>query len=136
VVRKLREYMSPEISWFQANFAVAALQELQSIRFQIFQRHKLKRARMRRLQINRRGAIVFERRFPARNAHAPFVARFQSRKSPFRNRCDQIVPVQHGEIEKFARDFNANRMQTDIFRPGATKSVAIKTGHRIAATTF
>jgi hypothetical protein len=31
---------------------------------------------------------------------------------------------------------HANRVLTDIFRPGAAVTVAIEPGHRIAATTF
>src|SRR6266480_3967819 len=49
---------------------------------------------------------------------------------------DQLVSVEHGEIEKLARDLNANGVQTKIFRTGATKPVAIKSGYWIAATTF
>ena len=48
----------------------------------------------------------------------------------------QIVPVEHGEIEKLARDLHANGVQAGIFRSGATIAVAIKSGHRIAAATF
>ena len=49
-------------------------------------------------EIDRRGAIAFERGFPSGDANAPFVARFESRKSPFWNRGDEIVAVEHGEI--------------------------------------
>src|SRR6266404_2443052 len=51
-------------------------------------------------------------------------------------RRDQIVSVEHGKIEKLARDFHADSMQPEIFRSGPTKTIAIKSGDRIAATTF
>ena len=89
---------------------------------------------MSRFKIDWGCAIVVERRFPTRDADAPFVAGLQSGKSPFRAGRDQVVPVEHGKIEKFLRDFYANRVQPNVFWPGATKSVAIESGHRIATT--
>ena len=91
---------------------------------------------MRGFKIDRSGAVVIKRAFPARYANAPFIAWLQSGEAPFRTRRDQIVSVEHGEIEKLARDFHADRVQPEIFRPGPTKTVAIKSGDRIAATTF
>ncbi len=49
---------------------------------------------------------------------------------------DQIVSVENREIQEFARDFDADSMQPNIFRSGSTKAVAIKTGDRIATATF
>ena len=89
---------------------------------------------MRRFEIDRRGTATVERRFPPRNADAPAVARFQSRETPLRHRRDQIVSIQDGEIEKFLGDFDADGMQTNVFRAGSAISVAIKSGHRIATT--
>ncbi len=91
---------------------------------------------MRCLEIDWGRAIVIKRSFPARDADAPFVARLQSGEPTFGSRCDQIVSIEHREIEKLACDFHANRVQPDIFRPSATESVAIESGHWIAATTF
>jgi 2'-5' RNA ligase len=79
---------------------------------------------------------MIQRAFPARDADAPFVARLQPGKPPFRAGRDQIVPVEHGKIEKFPRDFHTNRVQPNVFRPGSTKAVAIKAGDRIATATF
>ena len=79
---------------------------------------------------------MIKRAFPARYANAPFIAWLQSGETPFRTRRDQIVSVEHREIEKLARDFHADSMQPDIFRSGPTKTIAIKSGDRIAATTF
>jgi hypothetical protein len=91
---------------------------------------------MSRLKIDRSCAIVVERRFPPRDADAPFVAGLQSGKSPFWSRRNQIVSVEHGKIEEFLRGLYTNRVETDIFRAGATKAVAIETGDRIATATF
>lgn len=74
--------------------------------------------------------------FPARDADTPFVARLQPREPPFRAWCDQIVSVEHGKIEKFSCDFHTNGVQPNVFRTGATKSIAIKAGNRIATATF
>src|SRR5437660_4843995 len=79
---------------------------------------------------------MFERGFPSSNADAPFVAGFESWKSPFRNWRDQIVAVEHGKIEKLARHFHANSVQANILGAGPAKTVAIKSGQRIATTTF
>jgi len=79
---------------------------------------------------------MFERVFPAGDADAPFVTRFQSRKTPFGMRCDEIVSIEHGKIEKLARGLNADGVQTNIFRTGATKSIAIESGHWIATATL
>jgi len=87
-------------------------------------------------EIDRRGAIVVKRAFPARNTHAPRVAGLQSGKTPLRQWRDQVIAVQHGEIQKLLRDFHANRVLTHILRPGATETVTIKAGHWVATTTF
>lgn len=91
---------------------------------------------MRRFKIDWGRAIMIQRAFPARYAHAPFVARLQPGETPFRVGRDQIVSVEHGKIEKFPCDFHANRVQPNVFRTGATKAVAIKAGDRIATATF
>ena len=91
---------------------------------------------MRRFQIDRSRAVMIQRAFPARDADAPLVARLQPGKPPFRAGRDQIVPVEHGKIEKFPCDFHTNRVQPNVFRTGATKAVAIKAGDRIATATF
>src|SRR5207249_11167908 len=79
-------------------------------------------------EIDRRGAIVVKRAFPARNTHAPRVAGLQSGKTPLRAWRDEVIAVQHGEIQKFLRDFHANRVLTHILRPCATETVTIKAG--------
>src|SRR2546428_48455 len=89
---------------------------------------------MRRLEIDRWSDIVLEGVFPARNANAPAVARFQTRKTPLRMWSDQVISIEHRKIQKFARRLHANRMQSHIFRTGTAKSVAIKSGHRVATT--
>ena len=91
---------------------------------------------MRCFKINRRGAIMVQRAFPARDAYAPLVARFQSRETPFRMRRDKVISVEHREIEKFLRHFYADGVKPNVFRSRAAKTVAVKSGHRIATTTF
>lgn len=91
---------------------------------------------MRRLKIDRCRDAALKRVLPARDANAPLVAGFESGEAPFRMWRDQVVSIEHGKIQKLARGLHANRVLTDIFRPGAAVTVAIEPGHRIAATTF
>jgi len=104
------------------------------VRSQVFQRNEFQRGGVRGFKIDRGRAIVIKRAFPTRDADAPFVTGLESGKSPFRSRRYQIVSIEHGEIQKLARDFHAHRVQSDIFRSGATKSVAIESCHGIATT--
>ena len=85
-------------------------------------------------QVDRGRASVVEGGLPARDANAPAIAGFESRKAPLGHRRDEIVSIEHGEIEKLFRDLDADRVKTEIFRARATISIAIKSGHRIAAT--
>src|SRR5260370_40348312 len=87
---------------------------------------------MRGFKIDRSGAVVIKRAFPARDADAPLIARLQSGEAPFRMRRDEIVSVEHREIEEFARDLNTHSVQPEIIWPGAAEAVPIKTGHRSA----
>jgi hypothetical protein len=91
---------------------------------------------VRCFKIDRCGAIMVERRLPACDANAPAIARFKSGKSPFRMWRNQIVAIEHREIEEIARGLNANGVQPDVFGTGTAITVTIKSGHRIAATTF
>ena len=68
---------------------------LQGMSLELFETNELQRRRMSGFENYRRRNIVFERIFPAGNTHAPFVARFQSRKTPFRMRRNEIIPVEH-----------------------------------------
>src|SRR5689334_17551812 len=87
-------------------------------------------------EVDRGCPIVVERVFPARHADAPFVARLETRKTPFWLRCYQIVAVEYGEIEKFTCDLHANSMESHVFGAGAAETVTIKSGHGIAAAAF
>jgi hypothetical protein len=91
---------------------------------------------MGRFQIHRRRAIVIQRAFPPRDAHAPFVAGLQSRKTPLWMRRDQVISIKYGEIQKFLRDLHAYRVLPHVLWPCSAIAVTIKTGHRIATTTF
>ena len=79
---------------------------------------------------------MIEGGFPAGHANAPFDTGLETRKTPFRPGRDQIVAVEHREIEKISGDSYANGMQADVFRARATESVSIKPGHWIPATAF
>jgi 2'-5' RNA ligase len=79
---------------------------------------------------------VIQRAFPARHADAPFIPRFQSGEAPFGTRRDEVISIEYREIEKFTRDFYTDCMQANVFRACSTKTIAIKSGHRIATTTF
>ena len=104
------------------------------MRFKVLQIHKLKHGGMRRFKIDRRRAATLKSDFPTRDADTPAVAGFQSRKTPLGHGRHEIVPIEHREIEKLFRHLHANRVQADVLRPRAAVSVAIKSGHRIAAT--
>ena len=91
---------------------------------------------MRCLKVDRRGAAAFERFGPARDANAPAIAGLEPGETPLRMRCDQVVSIEHGEIEKFARDLDANRVQTAIFGTGAAITIAIKSRDGIATAAF
>jgi hypothetical protein len=109
---------------------------LHRVRLQFFERNKLERGGVSGFQINRSGQTSLERSFPARDTDAPFVARFQTREAPFRMRRDQIVSIQDGEIQKLARHLHADGVLTNILSAGATITVAVKTGERVAAATL
>ena len=79
---------------------------------------------------------MIKRIFPARDAHAPFVARFQPRESEFRMRRNQIIAVQHGKIQKLPRHLNADGMLADILRTCSTKTVAIEARQWTSTTTL
>src|SRR2546423_15479429 len=80
---------------------------------------------MRCLEIERCRTPAIERGFPAGNADAPAVAGFQTRKTPFGHWSNEIVSIEHREIEKFLGDLHANSMEPDVFRAGAAISVAV-----------
>ena len=79
-------------------------------------------------KVNRSGAIVVQSVFPARDAYAPFVARFESGEAEFRMRRNQIVAVEHRKIQKLLCDLNADGMLADVFRACSTKTVAVESG--------
>ena len=106
------------------------------MRLEIFESDEFERGSVGGFKIDGRRAIVIERGFPARDADTPFVAGFQSGETPFRMGRDQIISIEHREIEKLTSDAYTDRVQTEILRTGATKSVAIKPGQWIAAAAF
>jgi predicted enzyme related to lactoylglutathione lyase len=106
------------------------------MRLELFQRDKLKRRYVCRFEIDRGGAAVIEGIFPSRNAYAPLVAGFQTGEAEFRAWRNEVVAVEHRKIQELLCDFHAHGMPAEIFRACPAKTVAIKSGHRITATTF
>lgn len=108
----------------------------QRVRLQLFQRDKLQRRGMRRFQIYRCRNAAFKRIFPTRHTHAPFIARLQPGKIPFRMRRHEIVAIEDGKIEKLPCQLRANGVLSHVVGPSMAKSIAKKSGERIAATRF
>lgn len=88
---------------------------------------------MRRFKIHFPGESTLQRGRPTRHADAPLVARFQTWEAVLGPRCDQIVSIEHGEVEEVLIHEHANRVQPDILRPGAAITISVKSGHRITA---
>ena len=107
---------------------------LHRVRLEIFEIHKFQGGRVGRFEINRRGPAVIEGVLPPGNANAPAVSGFQPREAPFGHWRHEIVPVEDREIEKLLGDFNADRVKSEIFGPGAAVTVPVKSGYRVATT--
>jgi hypothetical protein len=88
------------------------------------------------LEINRAGDAVVERLFPAAHADAPFVARLEAGKFPFRMRCNQVVSLQYRKIEELAGHLCTNRVQPNVAGARATVTVTVESGEWIAAATL
>src|SRR5439155_964983 len=88
---------------------------------------ELERGCVRCFQIHRRRAVVIKRALPARDADTPLIARLQSEKTPLRTRRDQVVSIQHGEIQKFLGDLHANRVLAHVLWSCSAIAVAIDT---------
>jgi hypothetical protein len=88
---------------------------------------------MRCFQYYWRGDVMFKCVLPAGHTHAPFIAGLEARKTPLRMRRNQIVSIEHREIEELPRRLDANGMQTNVFRTSPTISIAKEAGHWIAA---
>jgi len=61
---------------------------------EIFEGNEFERGGMRRLEIDRRGAMGFEGRFPTGHTNTPFVSRFESGKAPLGDGRDQVVSIE------------------------------------------
>jgi len=88
------------------------------VRLQIFERNEFQRGRMRRFEVDRRRDAAAQRFFVTRGAEAPFVARLQAGKIPFRMRRHQIVPLKDRIIQEFARDLTQTVLLPDVIRSG------------------
>ena len=103
---------------------------------EIFEGNEFERGGMRRLEIDRRGAMGFEGRFPTGHTNTPFVSRFESWKAPLRDGRDQVVSIEDRKIEKLTGDLHANSVQTHVFGSGSAITVAKKSGYGITAATL
>src|SRR5437016_4098035 len=125
------------LGWRQTQLCSTARGSLfERVRLKFFKGDELERRTMRCFKVNRGRAVVIKRVFPARDAHAPFVTRFESRKSVFWMRRDQVIPIKHRKIQKLLSDLHANGMLAEIFRTCSAKTVAVESRQRIATTTF
>ncbi len=91
---------------------------------------------MRGLKVDRCRAAAAKCFHPARNANAPAIAWFQARKAPFGMRGDEVVAVEHREIEELLRHRDADGMQAPVFRSCPAVAVAVEPGEGIAAAAF
>jgi hypothetical protein len=91
---------------------------------------------VRRFQINFAGQAALQRRRPTCDADAPLVAGFETGEVVLWPRCDEVVAVEHREVEEVLIDEHTDRMQAAVFRAGAAIAVAEEAGHRLAAAAF
>ena len=54
---------------------------------------------------------MIQRAFPAASRRRTICRPASVRETPFRMWRDKVVSIEHREIEKFSRDFHADRMQ-------------------------
>jgi len=80
-----------------------------------------------------RGAAGIEGFFPTGDAEAPAVAGFEAGEIEFGGGGGKIVAAEEGEIEELFGGFNADGVQADVSRAGATVAVAVEAGHGFAA---
>src|SRR5215211_5941499 len=93
---------------------------------------------MRCLEIDLPGEAALQRRLPSGHTNTPAIAWFQTRKAILGSRCDQVVAIEHGEVEEVPINEHANRVQSHVLRSGAAISVPVKASNGIAtaATQF
>jgi hypothetical protein len=89
---------------------------------------------VRRLEIHGRGDAASQCFLITRRAKTPFIARLETGKTPIGTRRHEIVSLKDRVIEKFTRYLHADRVQTRVLWSGATISVPIKPGYRVATT--
>ena len=89
---------------------------------------------MGRLQVDGRRHAAFQGVSPTCDAKAPAVARLEPGKSPFGMRRNQVIAIEHGEIEKMTSHLNADGVHSRVFRAGSAETVAIESGQGIATT--
>src|SRR5205085_291448 len=86
-----------------------------------------------RFEIDHGRHSILERLLPAGYAQAPFVAVLYTRKTILRHRRRQIVADRSRVCQKFIGREDANCVTSEIVGSCPTKTVAVKTRHRIGA---
>jgi hypothetical protein len=97
--------------------------------FQRIQIHEFQHRDVTRLQHNRTGLAGFKGLRPTPHADAPTVAGRQAGKIIFGAGRDEVVALLLQIIQKRLGDLAADRVQSTIFRSGATITITVKPGH-------
>src|SRR5262245_30455613 len=91
---------------------------IQCMGLQLLKRHYLQCILVGRGHYDWRGNSGVESFLPTSNAHAPTIARLQTRKSPLGVRRAQVVAVFARKRKEFGRHVGTQRMRPDIVGPG------------------
>ena len=106
------------------------------MRLEFFQGDELERGGVRRFEIHFPGQSALQRSLPPRHTDAPFIAWFEPGEMIFRPRRDQVVAVEHREVEEVPIPLHTDSVQADVLRPGAAIAVPIEPRQRIATAAF
>lgn len=102
------------------------------VRLQFIQRHPFEGRNVGGMEVNEGGDSGVKGFFPARDAQAPTVSRFQARKAGARGGRYQIVAARLGKLEEFVAHDGADEVQTGIVFAGVAAAIAEKSGQGIA----
>src|SRR5262245_51810741 len=116
------------MSWPGPAPAIAPSGKVDCETLEIAEIHDFERRFMGRRQNDARRAAGLERFAPAHSAQAPAIAGLQSREVEVRLRRRKIVAARLGEGEELRRDFDADRVQSEIVPAGMAAASAKETG--------
>jgi len=106
------------------------------MRLQHIKRNDVKRAFVRRLQINRATHAGVDRQQPCPSANAPRVASLQSRKIKPGRRCDEVVTHVLGKLEEIIGQHTADGVRSAVAVVGVAASISVPPGERLFRTGF